>query len=537
MRLTYFISDKKVQTESSNSDVSFIEKKEGNHYYLAIEAKHDIVLSKAVKTIKFKVNSTDKYFLNGYQSWTDTHLAKSSFVENSFKRHSHLVRKVFPLDRYGDSVFYKYHVNRLHSFDIFYSIGKEEIFILSNNYENAYLIIELQKSRNHLVLISDVENRLVKEGETFIIFDYMMTRDYREGMDLFEQKYPIKNIEKVFGYTSWYNYYQNINEEIILRDLSSLDNRFNLFQIDDGYETFVGDWLDIDEKKFPNGLKPIVDEIHSRGFKAGIWLAPFVAEQKSKLFKEHPEFFRLDKKHKPIKVGVNWSGQYVLDIEKKEVVEYIQKCLKFYIDLGFDFFKLDFLYAVNVPKDYKHTRAEISQKGYELLRDTLKGKSILGCGATLFNCIDNFDYLRIGPDMTLDFDDVMYMRLMHRERPSTKTTIQNTLYRSLFNHRLFANDPDVFLLRDENTKLPIQTRKALAYINALFGSVLMTSDNIADYKEHQNKILDHVLDIYQNAKDISYEVKNNKAYIKYSLNGVNHQFTYHINNGKLTDEK
>ena len=36
---------------------------------------------------------------------------------------------------------------------------------------------------------------------------------------------------------------QDINEKIILRDLDALDSRFELFQIDDGYETFVGDWL------------------------------------------------------------------------------------------------------------------------------------------------------------------------------------------------------------------------------------------------------------------------------------------------------
>ena len=43
--------------------------------------------------------------------------------------------------------------------------------------------------------------------------------------------------KKLFGYTSWYNYYQNINESIILRDLDALDSRFELFQIDAATET------------------------------------------------------------------------------------------------------------------------------------------------------------------------------------------------------------------------------------------------------------------------------------------------------------
>lgn len=42
------------------------------------------------------------------------------------------------------------------------------------------------------------------------------------------------------------------------------------------------------------GHKPIVDKIHERGFTAGLWLAPFVAEKESKLFKEHQDWIKKD---------------------------------------------------------------------------------------------------------------------------------------------------------------------------------------------------------------------------------------------------
>ena len=537
MHLTYLLEGKEYKIDKPNELISFVQSEEDNRFYLAIKPKKDIVLKQATIVVPFKINTTDRYFLNGYQSWTDTHLSRVGYVENSFKRHSHLLRKVFPLDKYGDVIFYKYRMDRLHSFDVFYSQGENEIYLYNNNYKTAYLIIELQKTKNRLILFSDVEKRVIKANETFVIYDYFLSYKYEEGKESFKKKFPKRNIPKLFGYTSWYNYYQNINEEIILRDLSALDDRFDLFQIDDGYETFVGDWLDIDPIKFPNGLKPIIDKIHAKNLKAGIWLAPFVAEEKSKLFQEHKEYFRLDESGNPIKVGVNWSGQYVLDIENEEVIKYIKKCLQYYIDLGFDFFKLDFLYAVNVPNDYTLTRSEISQKAYELLKDILKDKIILGCGATLFNSIGNFDYLRVGPDMTLTFDDVLYMRMMHRERPSTKVTIQNTIYRSFMDQRLFGNDPDVFLLRDENTKLTIEQRKALVYMDALFGSLLLTSDDIATYKDIQKDILSYALRLYYEAEDVNYKVYRKNVHVNYLLDGVRHSFIYHINKGILTDEK
>ena len=42
-----------------------------------------------------------------------------------------------------------------------------------------------------------------------------------------------------------------------------------------------------------------------------------------------------------------------------------------------------------------------------------------------------FDYLRIGADVTLIFDDVWFMRHLHRVRISTKMSLQNTIYRSI----------------------------------------------------------------------------------------------------------
>ena len=239
------------------------------------------------------------------------------------------------------------------------------------------MLIELIKDNRNIHLTSDVKGIKLSSGESKAVLDYYFFDSYREGIEQFNICYPKKNIEKLFGYTSWYNYYQNINEEIILRDLNALDSRFNLFQIDDGYETFVGDWLDVDTAKFPNGLKPILDNIHNRGFKAGLWLAPFVAEEKSKLFKEHNDWIKRDSKGKLVKSGGNWSGHYALDLDKQEVRDYIEKCLKHYMDMGFDFFKLDFLYAVGLIPTVGKSRSQTQREAYQFLRNVLKDKLIL----------------------------------------------------------------------------------------------------------------------------------------------------------------
>ena len=537
MRVSYFKNGKKYTTTTSNADVTISENREGNRTIVKLLAGEEITLAKADITYPCHINFKDLYFLNGYQSWTDTKEYKLSKQLRDIKKSPHIISNMFAMDRYGDATFYKYSIRKSHGYDVFYSKGKHECFIYNLNYKTAYLIIELIKDRSSIHLVSDVKGLLVKKGQEVTIFDYCYYDNFEKGLYAFWDAFPIRNVKKILGYTSWYNYYQNINELIINRDLEALDNRFDVFQIDDGYETFVGDWLDVDPAKFPHGLKPIINQIHFKGYKAGLWLAPFVAETKSKLFNEHPNWLRKDKKGKPIKAGGNWSGFYSLDLDNPEVIEYIKKCLTHYMDMGVDFFKLDFLYAAALPEYEGKTRCQVQDEAYQLLRETLKNKVILGCGANIINSYEHFDYLRIGPDVSLEYDDVFYMRMFHRERISTKVTLQNTIYRSFMNNHLFGNDPDVFLLRDENIKLSKEQRETLSRLNALFGSVLFTSDNIATYDEEKKKLFDEVLNIFYNAHNRRYITKGNLVEISYELYGQKKSMTYNIKKGVLLDAR
>lgn len=532
MIIKYSVNGEIKTSASSDENLQITTLTEVDKTSVSVKALKPLTLISAEDSFFLTTDKNDLVFLNGYQSWTDT---KEFYVKEKEKDVSKIpsfLVKMFAFDRYGDALFYNYGKNKLHGYEIFYKKGKEECFVINNN-ENAYLICELQKDNNLLNLISDINGISLKEGETFEVFEYFKFNDYKKGWEKFNELYPEKPTEKVFGYTSWYNYYQNINQEIIERDLEALDDRFNLFQIDDGYEEKVGDWLKIDKSKFPEGLKSIVDKIHNKGYKAGIWLAPFVAEEESELFKENKSFFKKDADGNPVKCGANWSGFYALDLSKAEVKDYVKKSLLYYVDMGFDFFKLDFLYGSNLPVYEGKTKKQAAREAYAFLREVLKDKIILGCGATVLDAKGLFDYMRIGPDVSLKFDDVWYMRHFHRERISTKTTLQNTVYRSFMNGRFFGNDPDVFLLRDDNISLKKEQKLALITLNSLFGSVLMTSDNIKDYDNEKKEILNKALDIFYNRKDVSFKRKGEKIEISFTLNEKETSIIYDTEKGVL----
>ena len=512
-------------TDDGDENVEIILEKTEEYRRATIRAKTDIEPIFYRKPSIYVADEEETMFFNGYQSWTDSRESYVNEYEKDVKKIPKFLLKKFAFDRYGDSWFYESGENILHGYDVFYSRGTNEVFYFNGLIGQHLLLFEVDKPTGELCIASDLEGVKLKAGEEMEVLKYYRAYSFQKGLELFNKIYPKKDVKKIFGYTSWYKLYQNINEQVLLSDLDALDERFNLFQIDDGYQTFVGDWLDVDTKKFPNGLKPLVEKAHETGKMAGLWLAPLVAETKSKLFNEHPEYFaKVDGEFACC--GSNWSGFYALDIYNEDARAYIKKCLTHYADMGFDFFKLDFLYAATMCKKEGKTRGMVTEDAYAFLRECLGDKLILGCGAIIFNAIGKFDYMRVGPDVSLKFDDVWYMRAVHRERISTKVTIQNTIYRSFMDKHLFGNDPDVFLLRDKNISLSKAQKKALLTINALFGSVLMTSDNIAEYGDEAKAELDEALRLWNEATVLKYSRDGARIDIEYMLDGEKKKIVY-----------
>ena len=169
--------------------------------------------------------------------------------------------------------------------------------------------------------------------------------------EVFDKYFALMNIPKprlthMAGYTSWYNYFGNIDESIINRDIDNfarVGENADIFQIDDGYQTFVGDWIDPNPAKFPSGMKAVADRIHDKGYMAGLWLAPFNASKKSRVAREHPDWLLKKPNGKPATTIFNWGGAHTLDIYNEEAREYIAHCFDVVLNerTGFTIFSVD----------------------------------------------------------------------------------------------------------------------------------------------------------------------------------------------------
>jgi alpha-galactosidase len=294
-------------------------------------------------------------------------------------------------------------------------------------------------------------------------------------------------VRPLVGYSSWYRHYGDIDQAKLAADFEGayvglmdvkLGNAQRVFQVDDGY-CKVGDWLRVDAAKFPRGLAPLATRATAAGFLPGLWVSPFVCEAQSWLFAQHPDWLMRDEAGQLVRTGPHWSGAYALDTRNPEVRSYVRQVLQtLTCDWGFRLLKLDFLYAAcMVPHDGMN-RGELMADAMRLLREAAgEDVLLLGCGVPLASAFGVVDYCRIGCDVGLDWDDKPHMRLLHRERVSTKNSLGNTVSRAPLDGRAFGNDPDVFFLRDD-VKFSARHRRELLETDARCGSMLLTSDDM-----------------------------------------------------------
>lgn len=468
---------------------------------LTLIPSRPITLISASLEFWHEYEKNEKFFVNGYQSWTTSGEMSAEDIYRGTTPLAGVTKYTKDMAiTSGDYAFTRYEPRPgfFHSFTYAYLRRGDEFELFGSLSErNGYTVFYSDMEKHIFSVEKDVEGLTI--SEPYEMFDIVrFVGGYDEVFDKYFAAMGLpakKRIDRLTGYTSWYNYFQKIDENIILRDLKGLSRAresVNIFQIDDGYEPFVGDWLNYNGKDFPNGMKTIADAVHREGYLAGIWLAPFnVQRGKSRILKEHPDWLIRNPDGKPQLGCVAWGGAYTLDIYNPEVREHLKNVFDTVLDdWGYDMVKLDFLYSqCRTPRNNK-TRGTIMCEAMDFLRECVGDKLILGCGVPLGPAFGVVDACRISCDVDLSYGGKFYNSMsINNELPSAQNAINNSMFRRHLNGRAFLNDPDVFFLRDHNLTFTWEQKLLLAKINNLFGRVLFVSDDAGEYSEAELEVL------------------------------------------------
>ena len=309
--------------------------------------------------------------------------------------------------------------------------------------------------------------------------------------------------QPLFFWGSWYHAYENMDRRMLDDYLKDMKSRpefpFSCVEIDAGYAACPGDWLTASHH-WPDGMQEAANAITDAGYRAGIWVAPFIVGENSRLYREHPDWVirktdgsplsQLQCYTEPKLWGVRDSNYYVLDASHPDALAYIRTVFSTLKEWGYTFFKTDFMLwnmqDTSLVLRYRDdlTSVEIVRMVLETIREAIGEEScLLGCIAPFMPFIGFADGMRIAGDCGAKWDGAYGPRNLLRELPAD-------MY---FNHVFWQNDPDAMLIRDFDTQFTKEEAVSLTLLQALSGGAVSTSDPTVRLSEERKRLLRFVV--------------------------------------------
>jgi alpha-galactosidase len=286
---------------------------------------------------------------------------------------------------------------------------------------------------------------------------------------------PLKVAAPPTGWCSWYCFGPRVTAQQVLDNLDVIAKSIpslKYVQIDDGYQSAMGDWLDTGAA-FGGDVRAVLNAIRKRGFEPAIWVAPFVAEEGSKVFQEHRDWFIKDAAGAPLRSDrVTFGGWrrgpwYALDGTQPEAQEHLTHVFRtMRQEWGCTYFKLDanFWGAMHGGRfhDPAATRIEAYRRGMQAILRGAGDAFILGCNHPIWPSIGVVHGSRSSNDIKRAWDRI-------------SSTARQNLSRNWQNGHLWWNDPDAICLASDLTDAECQFHASVIYAS---GGMVLSGDDL-----------------------------------------------------------
>lgn len=482
-----------------------------------------IAVRRAGWVVPLEATGPLRLFCNGYQSWSPTGVATLG-VDRDPSVHASFL-EVFGGALHADQRQVQGDELRSETVTVLADAAPEIVLVgfVGGDRHDGTLRVRTGESGPELVIEAFLGGAHVPPGGRRVLHDVVVrpgsTGDHSRLLDTWATEFGRAAAARIdapyqVGWCSWYHYFHEIDEPALDANLArSGDWPFDVFQLDDGYQPAIGEWLRTNDS-FDSPLDVIADRISAAGRRPGLWLAPFSVHPSSETFGRHPEWLATTSDGAgpiPSMMQDIWDGVcFALDLTHPEVVDHIEGIARDLRSAGFGYLKLDFTYAPSfdgIYHDMTMTPAERVRAGYAAIRRGAGDDAfLLGCGAPLSNVVGLADGMRIGPDVAPSWpvvprhDDVG-MEGYEETAPSTRNAWQSTLARSFMHRRFWLNDPDCIMLRTDATELTPEQARTWALAVGASGGMTLVSDDLALLGAPERQLLDEVIALGRSVDD------------------------------------
>ena len=337
-------------------------------------------------------------------------------------------------------------------------------------------------SNSTLKVVVDTEGDELRPGESLQLepFTYQSGSDREQlfeflASQLVANHSPLRFPAPPTGWCSWYCFGPRVTAKQVLDNLDFIAKQtpgLRYVQIDDGYQPAMGDWLETGTA-FGGDVQGVLKQIRERGFEPALWVAPFVAEEKSHVFQQYPDWFVKDADGKPLRSDrVTFGGWrrgpwYVLDGTHPAVQQHFEKFFRtMQRDWGCTYFKLDanFWGAIHGGRFYdpRATRIEAYRRGMQAILRGVENSFVLGCNHPIWPSLGLIHGSRSSNDIKRTWERI-------------ETTARQNLSRNWQNGRLWWNDSDAIVLTGDLPDNEFQFHATAIYAS---GGMLLSGDDL-----------------------------------------------------------
>lgn len=348
-------------------------------------------------------------------------------------------------------------------------------------------------SADTIKVVTDLENLELLPGTTFNLEELMLGtgKDGNQLLDRFADRihhfHPrLEFKQPPTGWCSWYCFGPKVTAQNIYDNLDYIKNNIpalKYIQIDDGYQPHMGDWLEVGNS-FGGNVQQVLRSIRDKGFEPAIWVAPFICDSNSTIYKNHKDWLVKDATGAPLRSdlvtfgGWRWKPWYVLDGTNPAVQQHLEQLFRtMRNDWGVTYFKLDANFWGAIHGGYFYdkqaTRVEAYRRGMEAVIKGSKDAFLLGCNHPLWPSLG----LVHGSRSSMD---------IKRNWTVFERSGRENLYRAWQNGRLWWNDPDCLVLTGAMPANEFNFHAALLYAT---GGMLLSGDDLTKISPERLNVL------------------------------------------------
>jgi hypothetical protein len=292
-----------------------------------------------------------------------------------------------------------------------------------------------------------------------------------------EQNQARRDTDTNYFWTSFQDFHTSFSYKYLLDQLKILDEikpsiPLQTVHVGPGY-CIPGDWLDTLDT-WPRSMDDVARQIFQRRYRAGIYVAPFVAHEKSRVFRNHPHWILKDLHGEPMIMEEDVHGKiYALDGSHEDVKDYLGRVFRNFRKMGFTYYELDYLdWGLQDSNEVLHAKkgkssVQIFRSIMDIIREEVGAGSFITANKAPYSPLIGYvDAVRIDDDHSWKWDE-----------QTTGHNIQESYNSQYFNNVLWQNDPDVVFLRNYKSEFTDQEQKSLALWAGFMGGTIGISDN------------------------------------------------------------